>query len=116
MTISVFDNHQHIGLTSHIVGAAAIDKGKAVEQLDDAYMREDHATRVKVMARLGIDQATLMPGHSYPRARGLADTLAMNDYLAAYRKLDPLRFPSIVGTIEPRYGEAGLAETVVVAR
>lgn len=103
---AVFDHHQHVGRVDNIVrgmgGAPALGSAEWIEV--------EYATRVRAMDRLGIAAAALMPGHSYPRPRGLADTRAVNDQLAAYRLRDPRRFPAIVGTVEPRYGLAGLAE------
>jgi predicted TIM-barrel fold metal-dependent hydrolase len=104
----VFDHHQHIGFIADItgdIGTAGRERGA-----DGDGLEADYRARVATMDRLGIRQASLMPGHSYPRPGGLADTRAMNDRLVAYRRRDPERFPAIAGTVEPRYGEAGLEE------
>src|SRR5271167_3663733 len=95
----IFDNHQHVG---GVAGVAGHHAGNVVSEDEIA---ADHRVRSAVMDRLGIAQAALMPGHMYIRPRGLADTRAVNDALAAFRRLDPERFPAVIGTVEPRYGD-----------
>src|SRR5258708_4701246 len=97
-----FDHHQHVGSVATITG---VDYGPTD---GEDPLEADYRTRVAVMDQLGVAQAALMPAHSYVRPRGLADTRAVNDGLAAYRRRDPRRFPAIIGTVEPRYGDAGL--------
>jgi predicted TIM-barrel fold metal-dependent hydrolase len=104
----IFDHHQHIGFIADITGD--IGTAERRREAEGDALEADYRARVATMDRLGILQASLMPGHSYPRPGGLAHTRAMNDRLAAYRKRDPDRFPAIAGTVEPRYGEAGLEE------
>lgn len=101
---AIFDNHQHVG------GVPGIPGHHATGALDDSQIARDHAIRVEAMQRVGTSQAALMPGHSYPRPNGLADTRTVNDTLAAYRRFDSERFPAVIGTVEPRYGADGLAE------
>jgi predicted TIM-barrel fold metal-dependent hydrolase len=101
----VFDHHQHVGSVATITGIAY----GPTEAVGDP-IEADYRTRVAVMDRLGIAQAALMPAHSYVRPRGLADTRSVNDLLANYRRRDPARFPALIGTVEPRYGDAGLDE------
>lgn len=105
---AIFDHHQHVGWVGHIVGDS--DPGGMPAASLEGSLAADFAMRVAAMDRLGVAQAALMPAHSYPRSRGLADTRAVNDHLAAYRRRDPQRFPAVIGTVEPRYGPAGLAE------
>ncbi|MGR6999367.1 amidohydrolase family protein [Yinghuangia aomiensis] len=62
------------------------------------------------MGRNGIAQAVVIPGHSYLRPNGLADTRRVNDAIAAYRDAAPDRFPAAIGVTEPFYGDAGLGE------
>jgi predicted TIM-barrel fold metal-dependent hydrolase len=102
--LRIFDNHQHVG---GIPGVPGHHPGGV---LDAAQIEADYRIRSEVMQAFGIAQAALMPGHSYPRPNGLADTRAVNDTLAAYRRRDPQRFPALIGTVEPRYGRDGLAE------
>ncbi|HXC38956.1 MAG TPA: amidohydrolase family protein [Burkholderiales bacterium] len=102
--IRIFDNHQHVG------GIPGVPGHHPSGVLDAAQIEMDYGVRVGVMRALGIEQAALMPGHSYPRPKGLADTRAVNDTLLAYQKRDPARFPAVIGTVEPRYGLDGLAE------
>jgi predicted TIM-barrel fold metal-dependent hydrolase len=100
----IFDNHQHVG------GVPGVPGQRFSGVLDDAQREEDFQRRVAVMDRAGIAQAAVMPAHSYPRPNGLADTRAVNDALAAYCARDPARFPAVIGTVEPRYGDDGLVE------
>jgi predicted TIM-barrel fold metal-dependent hydrolase len=58
----------------------------------------------------GVAQAVVIPGHGYERTRGIVDTRAINDDIAAYRDRTPERFPIAIGIVEPRDGEASLAE------
>jgi predicted TIM-barrel fold metal-dependent hydrolase len=62
------------------------------------------------MARYGVDQAVLIPGHGYLRPDGVADTRRINDGVAAYRDRLPDRFPAALGVAEPLHGAAGIAE------
>jgi predicted TIM-barrel fold metal-dependent hydrolase len=57
-----------------------------------------------------VRQALVIPGHGYLRPRGLADTRAVNDEIAAYRDRTPDRFPVACGIAEPRDGAHALAE------
>jgi uncharacterized protein len=100
----ILDAHQHIGGVFGVPGIEPTQVSGAAE------MAADRDIRLAVMDRCGVRQALLMPGHSYPKPDGLADTRAINDGLAAYQRQDPVRFPIISGTVEPRHGRAGLAE------
>ncbi|MCB0997185.1 MAG: amidohydrolase family protein [Acidimicrobiales bacterium] len=102
--VDVFDLHQHVG------GIPGVPGHHPSGALDAAQIAHDRSVRVEAMEHLGIARAALMPAHSYPRAGGLADTRAVNDTLAGYRRSDPQRFPALIGTVEPRYGADGLAE------
>jgi predicted TIM-barrel fold metal-dependent hydrolase len=88
--------------------------GGAVELADgmtaDEYDARELASRLEIMAAGGVAQAVVIPGHGYERQRGIADTRAINDDIAAYRDRTPDRFPAAVGIVEPRDGEAALGE------
>jgi predicted TIM-barrel fold metal-dependent hydrolase len=66
--------------------------------------------RLDTMDRDGVDGAVVIPGHSYLRPEGLADTRRINDGIAAYRDARPDRFVAALGIVEPLYGRAGDAE------
>jgi len=103
-TFDVFDCHHHVGdvrefLSGDIAGVApGID--------------EERRRRIAIMDAGGVSQAAVIVGHGYPRPRGLEDTRAVNDAIAAYRDADPRRFPVAIGVVEPLYMDAGLAEVV----
>jgi predicted TIM-barrel fold metal-dependent hydrolase len=104
----VFDCHHHVGdvrefLSGDIAGAApAVD--------------EERRQRIGIMDAGGVRQAAVIVGHGYPRPRGIVDTRAINDGIAAYRDAEPDRFPAAVGVVEPLYVEEGLAEIERCAR
>jgi predicted TIM-barrel fold metal-dependent hydrolase len=100
--VPVFDVHQHYGALVLSSSGAADGAGA-----DD---RADHRDRAARMHRLDVDAALLMPVNRYLRPRGAADTRDHNDRLAAYRVLEPERFPVAVGVAEPLHGAAGLDE------
>jgi predicted TIM-barrel fold metal-dependent hydrolase len=98
----VLDVHHHVGdptvalPLSHASGAA-VEAGEL-------------ATRLETMDRNGVDAAIVIPGHSYLRPEGLADTRRINDGIAAYRDAHPDRFVGALGIVEPLYGRAGDGE------
>jgi predicted TIM-barrel fold metal-dependent hydrolase len=100
--LPVFDVHQHYG--------ALVMSSAGAEERVGAGDQDDHSDRLERMQRLGVDAALLMPVNRYLRPRGAADTRDHNDRLAAYRALDPARFPVAVGVAEPLHGSAGLDE------
>jgi predicted TIM-barrel fold metal-dependent hydrolase len=111
MPYDVFDVHHHVGRAFDALGGD-LDPG------DDG--REEFATieladRLRIMDEGGVRQAMVIPGHGYLRPRGLADTRAVNDDIAAYRDGTPERFPVACGIVEPRDGSAAFAEIDRVA-
>jgi predicted TIM-barrel fold metal-dependent hydrolase len=105
----VFDVHHHVGRAFDALGGELDDAAH-----DDAAMAE-HArveleSRLAIMDEGGVRQALVIPGHGYLRPRGLADTRAVNDEIAAYRDRTPDRFPVACGIAEPRDGPHALAE------
>src|SRR5262249_60319900 len=71
--------------------------------------------RLEIMAAGGVAQGVVRPRHGYERSRGIADTRAVNDAIAAYRDRRRDRFPAAVGIVEPRDGAASFAEIDRVA-
>jgi predicted TIM-barrel fold metal-dependent hydrolase len=98
----ILDVHHHVGdptvalPLSHASGPAAEDRELAI--------------RLETMDRNGVDAAIVIPGHSYLRPEGLADTRRINDGIAAYRDAHPDRFAGALGIVEPLYGRAGDTE------
>ena len=103
----VLDVHHHVGSAFRALGGDL--HGTAGLSLD-AYVEKELASRLEIMDRGGVEQAIVIPGHGYERARGIADTRAENDAIAAYRDRLPERFPAAVGIVEPRDGAASLDE------
>lgn len=106
MPYDVFDVHHHVGRAFDALGGE-LDPG------DDG--REDFAAveladRLRIMDEGGVRQAMVIPGHGYLRPRGIADTRAVNDEIAAYRDRTPDRFPVACGIVEPRDGAIAFAE------
>lgn len=107
-TWSVLDCHHHVG--EH--GGALLPSGGALPG------GEDHAdggsaeleARLAGMAADGIDQAIVMPDHSYLRPCGNADTMEINDSVARYREQAPDRFVAAFGIAEPLHGSASIDE------
>ena len=103
----VLDVHHHVGNAFRALGGDVetdVDRGLA-----DARAHEV-ASRLEIMDRGGVEQAIVIPGHGYERSRGIVDTRAENDAIAAYRDAQPHRFPAAVGIVEPRDGALGLEE------
>ena len=101
----VLDVHHHVGSAFRALGGAVDEVADAA----DAGATE-LASRLEIMDRGGVEQAIVIPGHGYLRPRGIADTRAENDAIAAYRDRTPHRFPAAVGIVEPRDGDASFAE------
>jgi predicted TIM-barrel fold metal-dependent hydrolase len=101
---TVIDCHHHVGSLE----AQGFKFRDAPEGVDPAAVELD--LRVAAMARYGVDQAILIPGHGYLRPNGVADSRRVNDGVAAYRDRLPDRFPAALGVAEPLHGEAGIAE------
>jgi predicted TIM-barrel fold metal-dependent hydrolase len=101
---TVIDCHHHVGSLE----AQGFKFGEAKAGTDPAAVELDR--RLGAMARQGVDQAILIPGHGYLRPDGVADTRRINDGVAAYRDGRPDRFPAALGIAEPLHGAAGIAE------
>ncbi len=96
--LRVIDVHQHVRLMPGSLGETL------------ASPEIELKTRLATMDSNGIDQAVIIPGHDYLRPTGLADTRALNNAIAVYRRANPTRFPAALGIVEPLYGDAGLGE------
>ena len=81
-----------------------------VERAGEQCSVSERQIRLDTMDRNGVDAAIVIPGHSYLRPEGLADTRRVNDGIAAYRDSAPTRFTAALGIVEPIYGRAGDAE------
>lgn len=103
----VLDVHHHVGNAFRALGGA-IDSAPDMDQA--AYDDKELSSRLEIMDEGGVGQAIVIPGHGYLRPNGIADTMAENDAIAAYRDRRPDRFPAAVGVVEPRDGEASIAE------
>jgi len=103
----VLDVHHHVGNAFRALGG---DLESAPDAESEAYAEREIASRLSIMESAGVAQALVIPGHGYERARGIADTRAENDAIARYRDARPDRFPGAIGIVEPRDGEASLAE------
>jgi predicted TIM-barrel fold metal-dependent hydrolase len=101
-SFDVFDSHQHVGGVFGIPGMGG--------EVGEAQFADDLKVRLEVMDRCGVRQALLMPGHSYMKPGGLADTRDTNDRLAAYQRLAPERIAVASGVVEPRHGLESLDE------
>jgi predicted TIM-barrel fold metal-dependent hydrolase len=95
----VLDVHHHVGDAT--VALAMPGLPGAPSAPGEMQMRLD------TMDRNGVDGAIVIPGHSYLRPEGLADTRLVNDGIAAYRDTHPDRFVGALGVVEPLYGRAG---------
>lgn len=103
----ILDVHHHVGDAFRALGGS-IDG--TPEMTHTEYTQVELESRLAIMDREQVGQAIVIPGHGYLRSRGIADTMAENDNIAAYRDRTPDRFPGAVGIVEPRDGEASLAE------
>jgi predicted TIM-barrel fold metal-dependent hydrolase len=97
----VLDVHHHVGDATLALGMPGQEPAAGHTELD---------IRLATMDRNGVDSAIVIPGHSYLRPNGLADTRLVNDGIAAYRDAHPDRFPAALGIVEPLYGRAGDSE------
>ena len=94
-----FDVHHHVGQPESNLGS---EPGR---REDDEVRR-----RLAVMDAEGVDQAFVIPSHSYDRSAGVADSVRINDHIAAYRDAHADRFPAAACIVEPTHGKAGLEE------
>lgn len=106
MEPGIFDCHHHVGDVRSFMPLT----GDEDAPTDGAALDAERTARLAIMDAGGVTQAAVIPGHAYPRARGLADTREVNDRIAAYRDADPDRFPVAIGIAEPTFEEHGLAE------
>ena len=104
---SVLDVHHHVGNAFRALGGA-LDSAPTMSE--EEYRAAELRSRLEIMDAGGVAQAIVIPGHGYERSRGIADTRAENDAIAAYRDRTPERFPAAVGIVEPRDGAASLDE------
>lgn len=58
----------------------------------------------------GVNTAAILAATGYLQADGIKDTMRCNDTVAAYRKIDPKRFPAACGIVEPLHGARSLGE------
>ena len=98
----ILDVHHHVGDPVQALAMPGAEGAAAPLGLD-----QELRVRLETMDRDGVDCALLIPGHSYLRPNGLADTRRINDGIAAYRDETPHRFPAALGIVEPLYGPAG---------
>ncbi len=103
----IIDAHHHYGNLASSLGLMGPDAEPMSEDQFDAIEME---TRLRVLDEQSVRQAIIIGGHSYLRPRGIPDTRAVNDRVAAYRDSHPDRFPGGVGIAEPLYGGEGLSE------
>jgi predicted TIM-barrel fold metal-dependent hydrolase len=105
--ISVIDCHHHVGSVNAV---ARETTDSAPDEESESFQRAELEVRLQTMDELGVDQAILIPGHGYLRPNGNADTIAVNDGIAAYRDRHPDRFPAALGVVEPLHGPASIRE------
>jgi predicted TIM-barrel fold metal-dependent hydrolase len=105
--LPVLDVHHHVGNAFRALGGS-LDNAQGMTE--EEYVAHELRSRLEIMDRGNVAQAIVIPGHGYERSRGIDDTRAENDAIAAYRDRRPDRFPAAVGIVEPRDGEASLAE------
>ncbi|WP_199435248.1 amidohydrolase family protein [Qaidamihabitans albus] len=101
----VLDVHHHVGSLN--VGLAGESEGSEQDGVPHRH--------VEMLDRFGYTAAAVMPGLQYERPRGIVDTRAVNDAIAAYRDANPRRFPLAMGTAEPLHGTAIAVEEVTRA-
>jgi uncharacterized protein len=106
MPYDVFDVHHHVGRAFDALGGE-LDPG---DDGRDEFAAVELSDRLRIMDEANVRQAMVIPGHGYLRPRGLDDTRAVNDDIAAYRDHTPDRFPVACGIVEPRDGPASFAE------
>ncbi len=103
----VLDVHHHVGNAFRALGGD-LESAPGIEASE--YAAKEVAARLEIMDAAGVQQAIVIPGHGYERTHGLEDTRAENNAIAAYRDARPEHFPAAIGIVEPRDGEASLAE------
>ena len=108
----IFDCHHHVGDVRSFMPLT----GDEDAPTEGEALAAERAARIAIMDAGGVRQAAVIPGHAYARAKGVVDTVAVNDRIAAYRDARPDRFPVAIGIVEPTYEEAGLPELDRCAR
>ncbi|MFT4083504.1 MAG: amidohydrolase family protein [Nocardioides sp.] len=103
------DAHQHLTPADCPVGLAP------APSFDDVDAARELTARRESMIQAGIEQALMLPFHSYQRPRGQADTSAVNDTVAAYRDSHPDLVLAAAGVVEPQHAAAGHAEIERIA-
>jgi len=103
----VLDVHHHVGNAFRALGG---DLASSPDAETEAYRVREVEDRLRIMDEADVARAVVIPGHGYERPNGIADTRAENDAIARYRDARPDRFPAAIGIVEPRDGEASLAE------
>jgi predicted TIM-barrel fold metal-dependent hydrolase len=95
MSLEFFDVHHHVGdpTLSHAVRFPGTG--------EDIVREQEVRTRIRLMDKVGIAQALVMPAHTYDRSEGIAATRRENDAIAGYRDANRDRFPVAGGVIEP---------------
>lgn len=97
--MEIFDIHHHLG---SLTGGSL--------QESPGWQERDYANRARVMDANGVAAAAILAATGYIQADGIKDTMRTNDTVAAYRRLDPKRFPVACGTVEPLHGARSLGE------
>lgn len=94
------DHHLNTDVYAYVASAYA-DRSNAAAEL---------STRLAAMDAQRVQGAVMIAAAGYLRPYGLADTMAVNDAVAAYRDQQPDRFIAAVGDVDPLYGPAGVGE------
>jgi predicted TIM-barrel fold metal-dependent hydrolase len=97
--MEICDIHHHLGSLT----GGSLQEG-------EGWMQKDYDTRIGMMAANHIDFVFILAATGYIQADGIKATMRSNDTVAAYRNLDPKRFPVAAGIVEPLHGSACLGE------
>lgn len=97
--MAICDIHHHLGSLS----GGSLQEG-------EGWMERDYTSRIAMMEQNHIDFVAILAATGYIQADGIKATMRSNDTVAAYRKLDPKRFPIAAGIVEPLHGTASLGE------
>jgi predicted TIM-barrel fold metal-dependent hydrolase len=99
--------HRHLHVERNIVfEGPARSSGDSGESPMSLELRN----RLDALDAEHVGGAVIIPIHGYLRPRGVVDTVAMNDAVAAYRARAPQRFIGAVGVVEPIHGPSGYGE------
>jgi uncharacterized protein len=101
-------NHHLNDVNHHLAADAYLRPQNADSQRSEASV--ELSTRLAIMDAQQVRGAVVIAGSGYLRPRGVADTMAVNDAVAAYRDSEPERFVAAVGHVDPLYGPAGVDE------